>query len=78
MLIRDYIEPARPRQDIVTIRSCDVRAQMGLSQHLPAVCSVLASDTFEKGARVRRRSIDGPLTAARRSSYSSPAEAGGA
>lgn len=62
---KEFIQPARDRNDLaVGIRAGDVHERMQMSQRLPAVCSALGSDRFEREARLRRVAIEGPLNGA--------------
>ncbi|HEX75309.1 MAG TPA: hypothetical protein G4O12_01865 [Dehalococcoidia bacterium] len=64
-VIGKYITPARNRGDyVVGVRSGEVHDDMGLHQKLPAVCSVLGSNTFNRTAKVRRIAVEGPINGA--------------
>jgi 5-methylcytosine-specific restriction protein B len=55
-----YVTPARRLGDsTVTVRAGDVAKD--LNTHMPAVCGVLGSDTFEREMRIKRIAIDGPV-----------------
>ena len=62
---RVYIEPARGRgEDTVTIRAGDVHSEMDLSQRLPAVCSALGTQKFQRAHRIRLTERRGPANGA--------------
>ncbi len=61
----NIVAPARSRRvERVTIRAGDVHHNMGLKSQLPAVCSVLGSDKFQRRCRVKRVSVQGPTNGA--------------
>lgn len=63
--ISEYVEPARrARSYTVTIQAGDVHDSMEFSARQPLVCAALGSETFDRGARVRRLAIDGPINGA--------------
>lgn len=63
--IEKYILPARAagHADVI-IRAGDLHSEMGLSNAMPSVCSVLRGTKFEQLAEVRRSDVTGPVNGA--------------
>lgn len=62
---RNYIQPARQRGETqITIRAYDIHKQMKLEEKLPAVCSALGTDKFQKMYNVTLLERKGPTNAA--------------
>lgn len=58
---QNYFEPARRRgEHEITIRAGDVHSAMKLVGRMPAVCSALGTDKFQKEYRVRLVRREGP------------------
>ena len=58
---RAFLEPARWAGTAqVTVRAGTVHSEMGLQNALPAVCSALGGNKFEKQYKVNRVSLTGP------------------
>ncbi len=56
------VQLARSRGEYtVSIRAGDVANEFASGTAIPAVCGVLASDVFERGARLQSLAIDGPV-----------------
>jgi len=62
---QEFIRPAREAlSKAVTIRAGDVHDMMGLTDKMPAVCSAIGSNIFEKKYRVHRIDRRGPTSGA--------------
>lgn len=60
-VVTSRLVPAwRKVESQVTIRAGDIHRELGLSQRMPAVCSVLGSHKFHALARIRLVSRTGP------------------
>jgi hypothetical protein len=68
--VRDYcieniVEPARSNgKNKIKIRAGDIHKSMKYKDRMPLVCSALGTKIFEKQARVKRLSVEGPTNGA--------------
>lgn len=60
-IVTRYLVPAwKEKKGQISIRAGEVHKEMGLRQRMPAVCSVLGSEKFQKLARIHLVERRGP------------------
>ena len=63
--IENIVDPARSNgQNTIKIRAGDIHKLMEYKDRMPLVCSALGAKTFERQARVKRLSVEGPTNGA--------------
>ena len=60
-IIEYHVKPAQnKRAKELTLRAGDIHNELGYSDRMPAVCSVLGSNRLEREAGIRRLRREGP------------------